>query len=178
MSRIGKHPVPIPAGVEVSIAAQQVSVKGKLGELAQTLPSEVDVVVEDGAVRVSPRDADDQRSRAMWGLSRTLVANMVTGVSEGFTRQLEISGVGYRANVDGNILNLQLGFSHDIKVAIPSDIQIKADSPTLLTISGADRQRVGQLAAEIRRFRKPEPYKGKGVKYAGERILRKEGKKK
>lgn len=170
--------MPLPAGVEVAIEQQVVRVKGKLGELSQTLPGEVDVALEDGAVVVRPRDPKDQRSRAMWGLSRTLVANMVEGVANGFTRKLEITGVGYRAQVDGRILNLQLGYSHDIKVAIPSDIEVKAETPTQLTISGANRQRVGQLAAEIRGFRPPEPYKGKGVRYAGERILRKEGKKK
>ena len=178
MSRIGKHPVPVPAGVQVAIEAQSISVKGKLGELQETLPPEVEVVLDGGAVVVSPRDPGDQRSRAMWGLSRTLVANMVEGVSNGFTRKLEITGVGYRAAVDGRILNLQLGYSHDIKVAIPADIEVKAETPTQLTISGANRQRIGQLAAEIRGFRPPEPYKGKGVRYAGERILRKEGKKK
>ncbi len=178
MSRIGKHPVSVPSGVQVSIEDQAVRVKGKLGELSETLPPEVEVVLNDGAVLVSPRDPKDQRSRAMWGLSRTLVANMVEGVSNGFTRKLEITGVGYRAQVDGNILNLQLGYSHDIKVAIPADIEVKAETPTQLTISGANRQRIGQLASEIRGFRPPEPYKGKGVRYAGERILRKEGKKK
>jgi large subunit ribosomal protein L6 len=178
MSRIGKHPVAVPAGVQVAVEDQAVRVKGKLGELAETLPPEVSVTFEDGAVTVAPRDPDDQRSRAMWGLSRTLVANMVEGVANGFTRKLEITGVGYRASVDGRILNLQLGYSHDIKVAIPADIEVKAETPTQLTISGANRQRVGQLASEIRGFRPPEPYKGKGVRYAGERILRKEGKKK
>ncbi len=178
MSRIGKHPIAVPAGVEVTLDHQAVTVKGKLGQLREQLPDEVDVALDDGAVKVSPRDPEDQRSRAMWGLARTLVANMVEGVSNGFTRKLEIAGVGYRASVDGKILNLQLGFSHDIKVAIPPDIEIKAESPTALTISGASKQRVGQLAAEIRGFRPPEPYKGKGVRHAGEHILRKEGKKK
>lgn len=178
MSRIGKHPVPVPAGVEVSIDDQAVRVKGKLGELRETLPAEVEVSLVEGAVVVKPRDPGDKRSRSMWGMSRTLVANMVEGVANGFTQKLEITGVGYRAAVDGRILNLQLGFSHDIKVAIPVDIEVKAETPTQLSISGASRQRVGQLAAEIRGFRPPEPYKGKGVRYAGERILRKEGKKK
>lgn len=178
MSRIGKHPVSVPGGVEVHIDRQDVTVKGKLGELSERLPPEVRVAFEGGAITVEPRDPDDKRSRSMWGLSRTLVANMVEGVASGFTRRLEISGVGYRAAVDGKILNLQLGFSHDIKVAIPSDLDVKAESPTALAISGASKQRVGQLAAEIRGFRPPEPYKGKGVRYAGEQILRKEGKKK
>ncbi len=178
MSRIGKHPVTVPGGVDVRIDHQLVTVKGKLGELAERLPPEVEVVLDDGTITVKPRDPDDKRSRSMWGLARTLVANMVEGVTNGFTRRLEISGVGYRAAVDGKILNLQLGFSHDIKVAIPPDIEVKAESPTALTFSGASKQRVGQLAAEVRGFRPPEPYKGKGVRYAGEHILRKEGKKK
>ncbi len=178
MSRIGKHPVAVPTGVDVVLDSQTVRVKGKRGELEARLPEEVVVSLEDAVVTVRPRDPDDQRSRAMWGMARTLVANMVEGVTTGFTRQLEISGVGYRANVDGGILNLQLGFSHDIKVAIPPDLEVKAETPTAVTISGASKQRVGQLAAEIRGFRPPEPYKGKGVRYAGEQILRKEGKKK
>ena len=178
MSRIGKHPVVVPKGVEVAVLGQTVRVKGRLGELEQTLPGEVVVAKEDGRVSVRPREDADQRGRAMWGLARTLVANMVTGVSEGFTRRLEISGVGYRAAVDGKILNLQLGYSHDIKFAVPADIEVACESPTAITIKGADRQRVGQIAAEIRAFRKPEPYKGKGIRHAGEQILRKEGKKK
>lgn len=177
MSRIGKHPVPIPSGVEVSIDAQTVSVKGKLGQLQQMFPSEVELEHGDGQITVKPRD-EERRARSMWGLSRSLLSNMVEGVTNGFTRKLEISGVGYRANLDGKILNLQLGFSHDIKFAIPDDIEVKCETPTAVTITGADRQRVGQIAAEIRGFRPPEPYKGKGIKYAEERILRKEGKKK
>ena len=178
MSRIGKHPVTVPQGVTVTVEGNTVRAKGKLGELQSALPREVAVTLEDGHVTVRPRDADDRRARAMWGLSRTLVQNMVTGVAQGFTRRLEISGVGYRAAVDGRILNLQLGYSHEIKFAIPDDVKIVCETPTAITVSGADRQRVGQIAAEIRGFRKPEPYKGKGVKYAEERILRKEGKKK
>ena len=178
MSRIGKHPVRIPNGVEVAVEGQLVKVKGKLGNLEETLPGEVVIALEDGSLAVQPRDEDDKRGRQMWGLARTLVQNMVTGVSEGFTRKLEISGVGYRANVDGNILNLQLGFRHDIKFAIPDDVKIVCETPTAIVISGFERQRVGQIASEIRGFRPPEPYKGKGVRYAGERILRKEGKKK
>jgi large subunit ribosomal protein L6 len=177
MSRIGKHPVQVPAGVEVLIDGQAVKVKGKLGELEVTLPPEVKVAREDGAIRVEPRSAET-RARAMWGLSRTLVQNMVTGVTQGFSTGLEISGVGYRASVDGKILTLQLGFSHDIKYAIPEDVRIVCATPTAISVSGADRQRVGQIAAEIRGFRKPEPYKGKGIRYAGETIRRKEGKKK
>ena len=177
MSRIGKHAVPVPDGVKVALQGQNVTVSGRLGELRRTLPQEVRVSQENGAIRVAPRD-EEQRARAMWGLARTLVANMVEGVSKGFTRRLMISGVGYRAAVDGKILNLQLGYSHDIKYAVPQDIEVKCDNPTTITISGADRQRVGQVAAEVRAFRKPEPYKGKGIRYEDEKILRKEGKKK
>jgi large subunit ribosomal protein L6 len=177
MSRIGKHPVVVPAGVTVAVEGHTVTAKGKLGELAVALPPEVDIRLEDSQVVVAPRD-EEKRSRAMWGMSRSLVQNLVKGVSEGYTRKLEISGVGYRAAVDGKVLNLQLGYSHDIKFAVPDDIKVVCDTPTAITISGADKQRVGQIAAEIRGFRGPEPYKGKGVKYAEEKILRKEGKKK
>jgi large subunit ribosomal protein L6 len=177
MSRIGKHPVAVPDGVTVAVEGQTVSAKGKLGALVVTLPPEVVIAHEAGEVAVTPRD-QEKRSRAMWGMSRSLVHNLIKGVSDGYTRKLEISGVGYRAAVDGRVLNLQLGFSHDIKFAIPEDIKIACETPTAVTISGADKQRVGQIAAEIRGFRGPEPYKGKGVKYAEEKILRKEGKKK
>jgi large subunit ribosomal protein L6 len=177
MSRIGKHPVPVPAGVQVALAGQTLTVSGKLGELRRTLPKEVQVAQDDGAIAVRPR-GESKRARSMWGLSRTLVANMVEGVSKGFTRKLVISGVGYRAAVDGKILNLQLGYSHDIKYAVPDDIDVKCESPTAITITGADRQRVGQIAAELRSFRLPEPYKGKGIRYDNEVIRRKEGKKK
>lgn len=177
MSRIGKHPVVVPGGVTVDVEGQRVSAKGKLGALAVTLPPEVEIIFADGRVTVTPRD-EEKRAQAMWGMSRSLVQNLVQGVSEGYTRKLEIAGVGYRAAVDGKVLNLQLGYSHDIKFAIPDDIKIVCETPTVVTVSGADKQRVGQIAAEIRGFRPPEPYKGKGVKYAEERILRKEGKKK
>jgi large subunit ribosomal protein L6 len=177
MSRVGKHPVPIPDGVEVVLAGQAVSVRGRLGELAATLPPEVDVAIEDANVWVRPRD-ESPRARAMWGTARSIVNNMVTGVSQGFTVALEINGVGYRAASDGKTLTLQLGYSHDIHYPIPEGIEIKCERPTLISVSGADRQRVGQVAAEIRAFRKPEPYKGKGIKYANERVRRKEGKKK
>lgn len=177
MSRIGKLPVPIPDGVSVAFEGQTVKVRGRLGELAQTLPREVEAMLDDGKVVVRPRD-ESKRARAMWGLSRSLVANMVTGVSQGFTRELEISGVGYRAQAEGKILNLQLGFSHDIKYAVPPDIEIATPQPTKIVVRGADKQRVGQVAAEIRAFRKPEPYKGKGIRYSDETVLRKEGKKK
>jgi large subunit ribosomal protein L6 len=177
MSRIGKHPVPVPSGVTVAVDGQKVTAKGKLGELFVEVPPEVAVRLEGDKVVVAPR-SDEKRARAMWGMARSLVANTVKGVAEGFTTKLEISGVGYRAAIDGRILNLQLGFSHDIKFAVPEGIKVVCDTPTAISISGADRQRVGQIAAEIRRFRGPEPYKGKGVRYAGEKILRKEGKKK
>jgi large subunit ribosomal protein L6 len=177
MSRIGKHAVAVPSAVDIVVVGQQVQVKGKLGSLATTLPAEVQVALNDNKLTVTPR-GDEQRARAMWGMSRTLVQNMVTGVTQGFTTKLEISGVGYRAAVEGKMLTLQLGYSHDIKFAVPEDVKITCESPTAMTITGADRQRVGQIAAEIRSFRKPEPYKGKGIKYSDEKILRKEGKKK
>ncbi|MCB9945426.1 MAG: 50S ribosomal protein L6 [Geminicoccaceae bacterium] len=177
MSRIGKHAVVVPSGVTVAIDGQEVVVKGKLGELSETLPQEIAVELNDGAVKVAPRN-EDKRGRQMWGLSRSLVQNMVTGVSQGFTRNLVIAGVGYRAAVDGRVLNLQLGYSHDIKFAIPEDVKIVCESPTAISISGAEKRRVGQIASEIRSFRKPEPYKGKGIRYSDEAILRKEGKKK
>jgi large subunit ribosomal protein L6 len=177
MSRIGKHPVPVPIGVKIALEGQTLSVSGRLGELSRSLPPEVQLTHENGAITVRPR-GESKRARAMWGLSRTLIANMVNGVAKGFTRKLVISGVGYRAALDGKILNLQLGYSHDIKYAIPEDIDVQCESPTAISITGADRQRVGQIAAELRAFRKPEPYKGKGIRYDDEIILRKEGKKK
>jgi large subunit ribosomal protein L6 len=177
MSRIGKHPVAVPKGVEVALAGQTLTVSGKLGKLERTLPGDVQVAQNDGTIVVQPR-GDSKRARAMWGLSRTLVANMVEGVSKGFTRKLVISGVGFRAAIDGKVLNLQLGYSHDIKYAVPDDIDVKCETPTAITITGADRQRVGQIAAELRSFRLPEPYKGKGIRYDDEVIRRKEGKKK
>ncbi|HWL68619.1 MAG TPA: 50S ribosomal protein L6 [Geminicoccus sp.] len=177
MSRIGKHPVPVPAGTTVSVEGQTIRAKGKLGELSAVLHDAVAVSMEDGKVVVKPREMDRQ-GRSLWGTSRTMVANIVKGVSEGFTERLEINGVGYRASLDGSVLNLQLGYSHDIKYAVPKEIKVVVETPTSIQISGADKQRVGQLASEIRAFRLPEPYKGKGVKYAGETIRRKEGKKK
>jgi len=177
MSRIGKNPVEIPSGVEVKLDGADISVKGSKGQLNLTLVDEVTATVDDGKIVVMPRD-DSKRARSMWGMQRTMVANLVNGVSNGFTRDLQISGVGYRASVQGRNLNLQLGYSHDIQYPIPEGIDIQCGSPTTITVSGADKQRVGQVAAEIRAFRKPEPYKGKGVKYADETILRKEGKKK
>jgi len=177
MSRIGRKPVPIPQGVEVALEGQLVRVKGRLGELVQELPREVEVRREDGALHVRPR-TEGKRARAMWGTSRSLLANMMEGVTNGFTRELEISGVGYRAQCDGKFLRLQLGYSHDIIYAVPPDVKITTPQPTKIVVSGPDKQRVGQVAAEIRAFRKPEPYKGKGIRYADEVILRKEGKKK
>jgi len=177
VSRIGKHPVAVPGGVEVAIAGQTLTVKGARGELSRTFADEVEVAREGDQIWVRPR-ADDHRSRAMWGLSRSLLHNMVHGVSAGFTRNLEISGVGFRAAVDGRTLNLQLGYSHEIKLAVPPDIEITCPRPTAITIAGADKQRVGQIAAEIRALRKPEPYKGKGIRYDDEHVRRKEGKKK
>lgn len=177
MSRIGKHPVPVPTGVDVQVAGQDVSVKGKLGQLSLKLVDDIEASVQDGKVVIAPR-GDSKRAQQMWATSRTLVANMVKGVSDGFTVNLEINGVGYRAAVQGSELVMQLGFSHDVKYPIPAGIAIKCDKPTAITISGFDKQKVGQVAAEIRGWKKPEPYKGKGIKYATETLIRKEGKKK
>ncbi|MFN3075708.1 MAG: 50S ribosomal protein L6 [Alphaproteobacteria bacterium] len=177
MSRVGKYPVPVPGGVTVSVAAGSVEVSGKLGAMSLPVGDEVEVVVEDARVWVKPRH-ETKRSRAMWGTTRANIRNMVVGVSEGFTRKLDIVGVGYKAAVQGANLNLSLGYSHDVLYPIPADVQVKCETPTSVTISGASRQRVGQIAAEIRAYRGPEPYKGKGVRYSDEWILRKEGKKK
>ncbi|HEY2445785.1 MAG TPA: 50S ribosomal protein L6 [Rhizomicrobium sp.] len=177
MSRIGKRPVPLPKGVTATVEGKSVRVKGPKGELSVVLADDVEARVEADGVIVAPR-AEAERGREMWGLSRTLVNNLVTGVTQGFSQKLEISGVGYRAAVQGKNLQLQLGFSHDVAYPIPNGINIVCEKPTMITVSGIDRQLVGQVAAEIRAWRPPEPYKGKGVKYAGERILRKEGKKK
>ena len=177
MSRIGKNPVPIPSGVQVNLAGQMLTVSGGKGKLSLAISSEVTATVADGAVSIAPI-GESKQARAMWGTTRALVNNMVHGVSAGFTRTLEINGVGYRAAVQGKTLQLQLGYSHDINYLIPPDIAIKCEKPTSITISGRDRQRVGQVAAEIRAFRGPEPYKGKGIKYDTETIRRKEGKKK
>lgn len=177
MSRIGKHPVAVPNGVEVELSGQTLTAKGSLGTLRLAVSNEVIASIADGAVTIVPKN-ETKRARAMWGTTRALVNNMVTGVSKGFSKNLEINGVGYRAAVQGDTLNLQLGYSHDIAYPIPSDVRIACERPTLITVSGADRQRVGQVAAEIRAYRPPEPYKGKGVKYASEVVRRKEGKKK
>ncbi|HEY7979746.1 MAG TPA: 50S ribosomal protein L6 [Rhizomicrobium sp.] len=177
MSRIGKKPVPLPKGVTATVDGKLVKVKGPKGELSVKLVPEVDAKVEADGITVTP-NKDMDRARQMWGLSRTLVNNLVVGVTQGFQQKLEINGVGYRAAVQGKNLNLQLGFSHDVAYPIPAGITITAEKPTQLTVAGIDKQLVGQVAAEIRNYRRPEPYKGKGVKYAEEHIRRKEGKKK
>jgi large subunit ribosomal protein L6 len=177
MSRIGKKPVPVPSGVTASVEGQTVKMKGPKGALQYVVPDDIVVKMENGAIKVDPRH-ETKRARAMWGTSRTLVSNLATGVTKGFETKLEITGVGYRAAVQGKNLQLQLGFSHDVVYPIPDGIAIVAPKPTEIVVSGIDKQRVGQVAAEIRGFRPPEPYKGKGVRYAGEFIFRKEGKKK
>ncbi len=177
MSRIGKRPVAIPAGVTADIADGALSVKGPKGTLILPLAEEVSYAIQDGTVSVTPAN-QTKRARSFWGMQRTLVQNLMTGVTEGFTKTLQITGVGYRANAQGKNLKLQLGYSHDVDYAVPDGIEIKTPDQTTIQISGSDRQKVGQVAAEIRRWRKPEPYKGKGIKYAGEFIFRKEGKKK
>ena len=176
MSRIGKEPVTIPAKVTVQADGGVVAVKGPLGSIEQRLKG-VNIAIDDGQVTVTPVD-NSRTNRALWGLGRALIQNMVTGVSEGFTRVLEINGVGYRAQVQGKVLKLSLGYSHDVDYAIPAEVQIVCPKPTEIEITGIDQQRVGQVAAEIRAWRGPEPFKGKGVKYKGEYIFRKEGKKK
>jgi large subunit ribosomal protein L6 len=177
MSRIGKKPVPVPSGVTATINGQTVAVKGPKGELSFVLNDLVLAEMTDDGIKVDPRN-ETKAARSLWGMSRTMVQNIVTGVSDGFEKKLEITGVGYRAQVQGKNLQLALGFSHDVVFAIPEGIEIKCPKPTEITINGIDKQRVGQVAAEIREFRPPEPYKGKGVRYASEFIVRKEGKKK
>jgi large subunit ribosomal protein L6 len=177
MSRIGKKPVAVPAGVTASVEGQKVTVKGPKGALEVVLHDDVAPRMEGGGVAIAPR-AETKRARAMWGLSRSLVNNLVAGVTKGFERRLEISGVGYRAAVQGKNLQLLLGFSHEIRYAIPDGIAIVTPRPTEIIVTGIDKQKVGQVAAEIRAFRPPEPYKGKGVKYSDEYVFRKEGKKK
>ncbi len=177
MSRIGKKPVALPKGVTATVQGGSVAVKGPKGELKLRIVPELEAEVTTAGVALKPR-VDTDRARAMWGMQRSLINNLVLGVTEGFSEKMEISGVGYRAALQGKTLNLQLGLSHDVNYPIPAGIQIVAEKPTMLTITGIDKQLVGQVAAEIRSYRKPEPYKGKGVKYASERIRRKEGKKK
>jgi large subunit ribosomal protein L6 len=177
MSRIGKKPIAMPAGVSATTEGQILSVKGPKGALSLQMLDDVIYKIGDGGINIEPAN-DSQRARSFWGLQRSLVQNLVTGVSEGFTKVLEITGVGYRAAMQGRNLRLQLGYSHDVNITVPEGIDIKTPDATTVEISGIDRQKVGQLAAEIRRWRKPEPYKGKGIKYRGEFIFRKEGKKK
>jgi large subunit ribosomal protein L6 len=177
MSRIGKKPVPLPKGVTASVEGQTVKVKGPKGELSVKLVREVSAKVDEHGITVTP-DKNQERSAQMWGLSRSLVNNLVTGVTTGFTQKLEMQGVGYRAAVQGKVLNLQLGFSHDVPYPIPEGITIVTEKPTMISVSGINKQLVGQVAAEIRGYRPPEPYKGKGVRYEGEYVRRKEGKKK
>lgn len=179
MSRVGQSPVTIPSGVDVSIADGALTAKGKLGTLTVPLAPIVEVAIADGEVTVNPRNSS-KRARMMWGTTRNLVNNAVIGVSEGFTKRLEVNGVGYRAQVQGKKLNLQLGFSHDVSFDMPEGIkaEVEGDRGNVIAISGADKRAVGQVASKIRSLRKPEPYKGKGVRYSDEIILRKEGKKK
>jgi large subunit ribosomal protein L6 len=177
MSRIGKRPVPLPAGVTASTEGQILSVKGPKGQLQLQMRDEIAYEIGDDGILVKPGN-DTKQARAFWGMQRTLVDNLVTGVTEGFSKTLEITGVGYRAQAQGRNLRLQLGYSHDVNFPVPEGIDVKTPDQNTVEISGIDKQKVGQVAAEIRRWRKPEPYKGKGIKYRGEYIFRKEGKKK
>ena len=177
MSRIGKKPVTVPAGVTATIEGKTLSVKGPKGTLSLAMRDEISYTLEDGGISVQPAN-ETKQARAFWGMQRTLVQNLITGVTEGFAKKLLITGVGYRAASQGKVLKLQLGYSHDVNFDIPEGIEIKTPDQTTVEISGIDKQKVGQVAAEIRRWRKPEPYKGKGIKYDGEFIFRKEGKKK
>ena len=177
MSRIGKRPVPLPSGVTATTEGRTLSVKGPKGTLSLQMREEISYDISEDGISVQPAN-ETKQARAFWGMQRTLVQNLVTGVSEGFTKVLEITGVGYRATAQGKSLRLQLGYSHDVNVDVPEGIEVKTPDNTTVEVSGIDRQKVGQVAAEIRRWRKPEPYKGKGIKYEGEHILRKEGKKK
>jgi len=177
MSRVGKHPVEIPQGVQVAIAAGKLTVKGKMGELALDLDDKVEASVEGNRFVVKPR-SNETPARMMWGTTRALVANMVKGVSAGYTKSLEITGTGYRAAVQGSDLVLNLGYSHDVTYKIPTGIKITCERPTAIKVEGADKRLVGQVASEIRAWRGPEPYKGKGVRYSDEQIRRKQGKKK
>jgi large subunit ribosomal protein L6 len=177
MSRVGKYPVTVPAGVQVALQGRTVVAKGKNGELRLDLTDEVDVTIDGPKVAVAPRRTD-RRGRTMWGTTRSLIQGMVTGVSTGFSKSMEITGTGYRAAVQGSDLVLNLGYSHEIRYPVPKGIKITCEKPTAIKVEGADKRQVGQVAAEIRAYRGPEPYKGKGVKYENEQILRKEGKKK
>ena len=177
MSRIGKKPVELPSGVTASVSGQTVEVKGPKGTRSFSATDDVTITVEDNAVSVEPR-GKSKRARQQWGMSRTQVQNLVTGVTEGFKKELEINGVGYRAQMQGNVLKLSLGYSHEVNFQVPEGVTVKADKPTEISVEGIDQQLVGQVAANIREWRKPEPYKGKGIKYKDEYIFRKEGKKK
>ncbi len=177
MSRVGQKPVEVPEGVQVALDGRVITAKGKLAELSYEMVDYVSAELGDGRITVKPAE-ESKRARAMWGTARSRLQALMTGVSEGFGKQLEINGVGYRAQVQGKTLNLQLGYSHDINYPIPEGITIQCEKPTSISISGADKQQVGQVASEIRAFRPPEPYKGKGIKYADEQIVRKEAKKK
>jgi large subunit ribosomal protein L6 len=177
MSRIGKRPVPLPGGVSASKEGEILSVKGPKGQLQMPMRDEISYEIGDDGILVKPGN-DTKQARAFWGMQRTLVDNLVTGVTEGFSKTLEITGVGYRAQAQGRNLRLQLGYSHDVNFPVPEGIDVKTPDANTIEISGIDKQKVGQVAAEIRRWRKPEPYKGKGIKYRGEYIFRKEGKKK
>ncbi len=177
MSRIGKRPVEIPSGVTAEVSGQTVTVKGPKGERAFTATDDVTIAQEDGRITVKPR-GDSKRARQQWGMSRTMVANLVQGVTSGFKKELELSGVGYRAQMQGNTLKLSLGLSHDVNFEVPEGVQIATPRPTEITVEGIDQQVVGEVAANIRKWRAPEPYKGKGIRYKDEYIFRKEGKKK
>ena len=177
MSRVGKKPIDLPNGTEVSIVENGITIKGQKGELKAIFPESVKLEKEEDTVKVVPLN-ESKNAKACWGMARTIINNMITGVSKGFSRVLEINGVGYRASIEGEILTLQLGYSHDIKLAIPDDLEVKCSKPTEILVSGIDKQKVGQFASEIRKLRKPEPYKGKGIKYQEEFVRRKEGKKK
>ncbi len=177
MSRIGKKPVAVPEGITASVDGQTVTIKGPKGERKYVLNEEVLVKMEDGAIAVSPRD-QSKDARSKWGMSRTQLDNIIHGLSNGFTRTLEINGVGYRAAMQGKNLQLSLGYSHEVVYEVPEGITVATPKPTEITVSGTDKQQVGQVCAEIRAYRSPEPYKGKGIKYAEEKIVRKEGKKK
>jgi len=177
MSRIGKKPVELPTGVSASVSGQTIEVKGPKGTRSFRATDDVTLTVEDNVVKITPRGSS-KRARQQWGMSRTMVANLVTGVTEGFKKELEIQGVGYRAQMQGNSLKLNLGLSHDVDYVAPSDVTVTAPKQTEIVVEGIDQQAVGQVAANIRAWRKPEPYKGKGIRYKGEFIFRKEGKKK
>lgn len=178
MSRVGKNPVSIPQGVEVSLKGRELTVKGKLGQLEYTVPMEIECELEESSITYTPKSEKNKSARALWGTTRANTANMIKGVSEGWSKSLEIIGVGYRAAVKGKQLDLTLGFSHPVLMEIPEGLAVKVEGNTNVTVSGYDKQAVGQFAANVRELRKPEPYKGKGIRYAGEHIVRKEGKKK